>query len=128
MKKLFTIAIVIITFGIVGYGMIPGKVSLMEDTLTFSGRYGIKLKLSEIASVSLIDRLPPIKSRTNGLSALGVKKGFFNLEGYGKSRLLVNSSQPPFLLIMTNNQETIILNLKDPKDTKSAFEQIKEGI
>lgn len=90
--------------------------------------YGIELKLSEIASVSLIDRLPPIKSRTNGLSALGVKKGFFNLEGYGKSRLLVNSSQPPFLLIMTNNQETIILNLKDPKDTKSAFEQIKEGI
>jgi hypothetical protein len=100
MKKLFTIAIVIIAFGIVGYGMMPGKVSLMEDTFTFSGRYGIELKLSEIASVSLIDRLPPIKSRTNGLSAFGVKKGFFNPEGYGKSRLLVNASQPPFHVII----------------------------
>jgi hypothetical protein len=112
----------------IGYGLIPGKTDIKEGVIKFSGMYGIKLNLSEIESIQLIEKIPSIKSRTNGMSLLEVKKGFFDLEGYGKSRLLINSSAPPFLMITTKNQEMVICNLKDPEETKRIFEEIQAGI
>ncbi|WP_187177689.1 PH domain-containing protein [Algoriphagus sp. AK58] len=128
MRKIFTIAILTFAFGLVAYGLIPGKTVITGDVVKFTGMYGIELNLSDIEQVQLINKIPKIKSRTNGLSAFGVKKGHFNLEGYGKSRLLVESSQPPFLLITTKSQETVISNSKNPEDTKAVFEKIKEGL
>lgn len=128
MKKIFTIAIVAIAFGMLAYGMIPSKAVIEGGLVKFSGMYGVELNLSEIETVQLIDQIPKVNSRTNGLSLLGVKKGFFSLEDHGKSRLLIQSSNPPFILFTTKGQETIICNFRDPMETKSLFEKIGEGI
>lgn len=93
--------------------------------ITFSGMYGFEIDVSDINSVELSDMIPNIKIRTDGFSSGGVKKGFFNLDKFGKTRLLISSNKPPFLIITKDNSDRIILNFKDKTRTEKLFNEIK---
>lgn len=62
--------------------------------------------------------------RVSGLSLLQVRKGVFNVEDFGRARLLTHSSQGPFLVIQTED-ETVIFNSKDPEQTREIYGQIR---
>lgn len=87
--------------------------------------YGFEINIGEIENVELTDELPKIKIRTNGFSFGNIKKGFFNLDKFGKSRLLIHSDLTPYLILTKNNGDKIIINFKEKIETEKIYEKIK---
>ena len=114
--------------GLITYGFIPSKTIYGDDTIRFSGMYGFEISISDIENIELSDKLPTIKIRTNGFSFGNVKKGFFNLDKYGKSRLLIHSDLAPYLILSKNNGDKIIINFKDRIETEKTCDKIKTMI
>jgi hypothetical protein len=111
--------------GIITYGFIPSKVTYLDDSIRFTGMYGLEISIGEIENVVLSDELPTIKLRTNGFSFGSIKKGFFNLDKFGKSRLLIHSDLAPYLILTKNNEEKVIINFKAKNETEKIYEKIK---
>ena len=114
--------------GLITYGFIPSKTIYGDDTIRFSGMYGFEISIGDIENIELSDKLPTIKIRTNGFSFGNVKKGFFNLDKYGKSRLLIHSDLAPYLILSKNNGNKIIINFKDKIETEKTYDKIKTMI
>ncbi|MDD4199275.1 MAG: DUF3784 domain-containing protein [Paludibacter sp.] len=111
--------------GLITYGFNPSKTIYGNDTIRFSGMYGFEVSIGEIENVELSDKIPAIKIRTNGFSFGSIKKGFFNLDKFGKSRLLIHSDLAPYLILSKNNGEKIIINFKDKIETEKTYDKIK---
>jgi len=111
--------------GLLTYGFIPSKTIYGNDTIRFSGMYGFEISIDEIENVELTDELPTIKIRTNGFSFGNIKKGYFNLDEFGKSRLLIHSDLAPYLILTKNNGDKIIINFKEKIETEKIYEKIK---
>ncbi len=111
--------------GLITYGFIPSKATYDNDTIRFSGMHGFELSIDEIESIELSDKLPEIKMRTNGFSLGKINKGFFQLDKFGKGRLLVHSDLAPYLILTKENGEKIIINFKDKNQTEKIYEKIK---
>ncbi len=111
--------------GLIMYGFIPSKVSYGNDSVRFSGMYGFEINIDEIEKTELADAIPPIKIRTNGFSFMSVNKGFFTLENYGRTRLLVHSGKHPYLILSKKNGDKIILNFKDSFHTEEVYKRIE---
>jgi len=111
--------------GLITYGFIPSKTIYGNDTIRFSGMYGFEISIGEIENVELTDEFPTIKIRTNGFSFGNIKKGFFNLDKFGKSRLLIHSDLAPYLILTKNNGDKIIINFKEKIETEKMYEKIK---
>ncbi|MFN3800289.1 DUF3784 domain-containing protein [Belliella pelovolcani] len=124
-KTVFTVIVVVFALGSLVYGMIPSGYELNNERLKFSGAYGFELKTEAVESVELLVKAPAIKARTNGLGLGQVKKGFFNVEGIGKTRLLIHSSKGPFLKITTLERETIIINFKEKEKTELIYKAVQ---
>lgn len=111
--------------GLLTYGFIPSKPIYNNDTIRFSGMYGFEVNIGEIDNVELSEKLPAIKMRTNGFSFGNIKKGFFDLDKYGKSRLLIHSDIAPYLILSRDNGDIIIINFKDRIETERTYDKIK---
>jgi len=71
----------------------------------------------------LKEELPTIQIRTNG-SALGSKlKGHFKTKELGSVKLFVNTENPPFIYLETNNG-IVIFNMNDRDETQKIFNEI----
>lgn len=98
-------------------------ITLVDDTLSFSGMYGEDIQRSSIEEIYLLDELPAIKARTNG-SAVGAQlKGHFKLKDNTKVKLFVDKSKPPFIAIHTRDQQ-MIFNLDTADATHAMYEQL----
>lgn len=117
--------VMVFIFGDLIYSSSTSEAIFSKDTVTFTGKYGFEMHASNIADVVLTDNIPNIKMKTNGFSLGQVKKGFFNLDGLGNSRLLLHSNTPPFLILSKNDGEKIILNFKDKLETEMTYDKIK---
>lgn len=120
--------VILYVIGLITYGFIPSKTIYGNDTIRFSGMYGFEISIGEIGNVELTDKLPTIKMRTNGFSFGAIKKGFFNLDKFGKSRLLIHSDIAPYLMLSKNNGDKIIINFKDKIETEKTYDKIKTMI
>ena len=118
----FVIAFVI---GLTKYGYIPSKAIIINDTIRFTGMYGFEMNASEIENIEFTDKIPTINLRTNGFSFGVVNKGFFNLEKFGKTRLLIHSDKSPYLIISKVDSGKIIINFRDKIETEKIFNEIK---
>ena len=107
------------------YELIPPKIIYDEDKIEFTGSYGFKLNITEIESFELTNQMPAIKIRTNGVGMGRINKGAFELESWGKCRLWLNSYQPPYLIVIMNNGERIIINNEDKSLTEEIYNYIK---
>lgn len=89
--------------------------------------YGEAYTWQSIENVSLKEELPTIEVRTNG-SALGSKlKGHFRTKELGSVKLLVNTKNPPFIYIETDDGVTIF-NMNDRDETQEIFREILKQI
>lgn len=125
LKKYFVGFVLVFSFGGLAYGLIPSKALFHDDSVEFTGMYGTAIKIAEIENIQLTGKRPAIRGRTNGLSLGSVKKGFFRIDGYGKSRLLIHSHQGPYLIISKINDEVTIINFKDRAETEGVYQRIK---
>ena len=106
----------------------PARIEVTADSVVISGSYGYSVKLSEIQSVEILDRLPRIKIRRNGIGWPNVKIGHFTLEGIGKCRLYVNRKYPPYVHIVTTDGKHLIFNTKNPEETGAIFDSLRSAV
>lgn len=118
-------SVIAFVIGLITYGYLPSKAIIINDTIRFTGMYGFEMNTSEIESIELTNTIPTIKMRTNGFSFGLVNKGFFNLDKFGKTRLLIHSDKSPFLIISKNDADKIIINFRDKIETEQIFGEIK---
>lgn len=125
LKNVIGIGVIALVAVMIGYGLIPTKYEINNDRVKFTGQYGTEIKVSDIDSVTIIDKMPSIKARTNGLDLGPIRKGFFSIEDQGKCRLFLHSFHGPCVKISTKDQETIFVNFKNREKTELVYLAIK---
>lgn len=113
--------VAVFSLGLIVYGFIPSKAYISDNTILFSGMYGVEIKLTDIENIELSKKIPAIKLRTNGLSFGHIQKGTFELEKYGKCKLLLHSDKPPYLIISKYEGHKTIINFKDKVVTQDLY-------
>ena len=68
----------------------PEDINIDNGSLCIPGNYATEVRLNDIRMIELLDSLPEITARTNGIGLGNINKGHFRLEGVGACRLYVN--------------------------------------
>jgi len=125
--RVIALLFVLIVFGYITWTALPPGINFTNNSFEISGAYGVNVKYSDIKAVELIDNLPAIAFRANGLGLGPIAKGHFNLKQDGPALLFLRSSTPPFLKItFKNSNEMIIINFSQPEETRRLHAAIKE--
>jgi hypothetical protein len=80
---------------------------MSADRLEISGPYGEKIRMTDIASVAVVDSLPDVKLKKNGFALGRIAKGFFLLENGETIKLLLDGKGGPYLRIMRITGEAL---------------------
>ena len=117
LQYLFNITIVVLLVLLLYIGTKPPQVMISENYVRITGLYGAGMQI-----------LPRIKSRTNGMNLLGItRRGVYELEELGKTRLISFSTGGPFILMHTGN-EWIVLNFKKPEETEALYRKLQSAV
>ncbi len=100
------------------------EVTVENDQLEITGMYGQQWPIDELESVELLDEMPEITLKTNGVGVGTLAKGNFNVKEYGNSLLFIHNDRVPVILIETNDKP-IFLNNKAPAITQKWFEELR---
>ena len=106
------------------------EVVVTDDAIEIKDEYAMTIPFSDIDTVMLIEKLPPIKTRTNGISTKKVNIGKFKLKDGQKANLYINKDVEMFIEIKLNAHDSqpkanmIFINRKTVEDTKSLYEEI----
>ena len=106
------------------------EVVVGNGVVEIKDEYAMTIPVSDIDTVLLIEKLPPIKTRTNGISTRKVNIGNFKMSDGNKCRLYINKDVPLFVEIKCqqttdNGQQTLVfINRKTVEDTKALYEDI----
>ena len=106
------------------------EVVVGDGVVEIKDEYAMTIPVSDIDTVLLIEKLPPIKTRTNGISTRKVNIGNFKMSDGNKCRLYINKDVPLFVEIKCqqttdNGQQTLVfINRKTVEDTKALYEDI----
>ena len=118
---------VILAVAILFYlGIRPPRVEINENYVKISGMYGVELRPVDIQRLELRDSIPEIQTRINGMDLFGfARRGIYEVEGLGRTRLISFSYGGPFIYMYTGN-EWIIINFNNPAETENLYQQLKE--
>jgi len=105
----------------------PAEFSIQGGALEISGMYGKKINLAEINQVELLEKMPEITRKNNGLGVGYVRKGHFSLSGQGKAILNVNISKPPFIRLDTDSG-LFFINAGAEDATRELYQEIIEQL
>ena len=131
---LMTIAFVALLMGPVFFMNYNNEIVVSDKAIEIKGEYAMTIPLSDIDTVLLIEKLPSIKARTNGISTRKVNIGKFKMSDGNKCRLYVNKDVPLFIEIKcqkTNDESQkslIFINRKTVDETKALYEEIFNSI
>ena len=122
----FIAALVVYPIFFANYG---NEIIVDDNKIEIKGDYAMDIPLSDIDTVLLVEQLPSIKLRTNGISTNKVNIGNFKMADGNKCRLYVNNSTPMFIEIRLDAQSSypkalIFLNKKTVEETKELFNEI----
>lgn len=130
-RSIFIIALLVFAIGIITVIPILGlkgeepDIIVNHDVVKINGMYSIEIPISEIDTVVLVERLPKVKSKTNGVSMSHLSLGKFKLADGRKCRLYIyNDEMPPYIEIVAAN-ELIFINMEAAEETEELFRSIK---
>ena len=123
---LIVIALVCVPMFLVNYG---NTITVNNEVIEIEGDYAMDIPLSDIDTVLLVEQLPSIKLRTNGISTNKVNIGNFKTSDGDRCRLYINNSTPMFVEIRLDahgSQPTalIFINKKTVEETKALYDKI----
>lgn len=123
--RIIIIALIIITISL---ALKPAKVIINENHIKISGIYGAEIRYEDIHDLQLAEQLPRIISRTNGIDLFGLsRRGIYQLEDLGRTRLISFSQGGPFILINTGN-EWIVINYDKPGETEDLYTRLVKAL
>jgi hypothetical protein len=103
----------------------PPRVAMSRDGMAIrSGLYGVDLPWSTVTDVSLEQALPRIVGRPNGYALGGTLRGYFSVDGIGRTRLFVERDEPPFVRITSSTEGVVYLGLGRGGGTQQLFREI----
>jgi hypothetical protein len=117
-------AIVLILLGL---SFMPSKLKIEENTIKFSGIFGVEIPIENIEDVQLLDSIPTY-SKVMGMNAGRYNKGTFNVGKWGRCKLIFQSRKPPFLLIKHKKHKKLLVNYSDKKETEAVYSKIREEL
>ncbi|KAB2331857.1 DUF3784 domain-containing protein [Bacillus mesophilum] len=101
------------------------EVILENKKMEITGMYGQQWPIDELKSVELLDEMPEIGFKTNGVGVGTLAKGHFNVKGYGNSLLYIFTDSNPIILIETS-KKPIFLNNQSPTVTEDWFNKLRK--
>ena len=110
------------------------KVLVGNDVIEIKGEYAMEIPVADIDTVLLVEKLPSIRTRANGISTRKVNIGIFKMSDGNKCRLYINKDVPLFVEIKCqqttdNGQQTLVfINRKTVEDTKALYDEIFNSI
>ena len=110
------------------------KVLVGNDVIEIKGEYAMTIPVADIDTVLLVEKLPSIKTRANGISTRKVNIGIFKMSDGNKCRRYINKDVPLFVEIKCqqttdNGQQTLVfINRKTVEDTKALYDEIFNSI
>ena len=110
------------------------KVLVGNDVIEIKGEYAMTIPVSDIDTVLLVEKLPSIKTRANGISTRKVNIGIFKMSDGNKCRLYIYKDVPLFVEIKCqqttdNGQQTLVfINRKTVEETKALYDEIFNSI
>ena len=124
----FIAALVVYPIFFANYG---NEIIVDDNKIEIKGDYSMDIPFDDIDTVLLVESLPEIKLRTNGVSTNKVNIGDFKTSDGDKCRLYVNKSTPMFVEIRLDahsSQPTalIFINKKTVEETKILFNEISD--
>lgn len=109
-------------FSYQGYELVTKK-----ESFEITGMYGDEWAYEDITSIELMDHLPEVTVRTNGVGLPTLSKGHFKVTGYGSSLLFIQKGSAPYIYIELKDKK-IFINDKDPEQTRGWYQQLSENI
>lgn len=104
------------------------EIDVKNGIIEIKGDYSMDISISDIDTVMLIDDLPAIKLRTNGISTRKVNIGNFKMEDGNRCCLYINNSTQSCIEIRLSEHishtKIIFLNSKTNEETKNLFDKI----
>ncbi|WP_163410817.1 DUF3784 domain-containing protein [Flavobacterium ajazii] len=94
------------------------KITLNNNQIEIDGEYGTEIKLTDLKSIQLVNKLPEIHSKIKGFALETIKKGDFTIVNDKEVKLLINSDKTPLLLITTKDNQKIYYSSKDESNTE----------
>lgn len=114
----FTIIVIIFTYS-------PTRLRIDDDSVRFTGKYGVEFCAGDIANVEITDNIPRLIARTNGASLGGSSKGFFTVEGWGRCRLFRHHSHKgPYIVLTDSKGKRVIFRTKSAEAAQSYVDRI----
>jgi len=123
----FTVAVLVLVGILMIYATRPTKVTFLDTGLKLHGMYGVQYSWEEIEQVKLLQELPTIRTRTNGSAVGSHLKGYFQTAEYGKVKLLVDRSKPPFIYLEVDNS-IVIFNVGTAEETEALFQELSQRV
>jgi uncharacterized membrane protein SirB2 len=96
-----------------------------EESFEITGMYGDEWNYEDITTIELMEKLPEVTVRTNGVGLPTLSKGHFKVSGYGRSLLFIHKGSSPNIYIELKDKK-IFINDKEPEKTKSWYQQLTE--
>ena len=75
------------------------EIIVTDNVIEIKGEYAMTIPFSDIDTVMLVEKLPPIKTKTNGISTRKVNIGKFKMSDGEKAKLYINKDVPLFIEI-----------------------------
>lgn len=128
------VALIAILLAPVLFANYSNEVVVGNDVIEIKGEYAIDIPVTDIDTVLLVEKLPSIKTRANGISTRKVNIGKFKMSDGNKCRLYINKDVPLFIEIRpkANGQklkaQLVFINRKTVEDTKALYEEIFNSI
>ena len=91
-------------------GYKENQITIKNNRVVISGMYGEEISFSEIDTIMIIESIPKIKLRSDGFSLGSVNKGYYLTQSNETIKLLLNSENKPYLLIIKNNGNKVYLS------------------
>lgn len=114
----------ILVIGLLAMGFKENPVIISANNIQFKGSYGETLSASDIESVTLVDHLPKIISKTNGFALGSIRKGYFKTKEGENVKLILNSECKAYLLFTKTSGDKIYFSPKE-KPTVEIYKEIK---
>ncbi|MES2629782.1 MAG: DUF3784 domain-containing protein [Bacteroidota bacterium] len=106
-------------------------VSLQENELyakdhnvVISGTYGEDIPTTDIQSLELVARLPDISRKTNGFALGKIRKGRFSTSDGEAVKLILNTNQHPYILLIKKDGEKIYYSSKS-RSNEEVYREVK---
>jgi hypothetical protein len=96
-----------------------------DERFEITGMYGDEWVYEDIISIELMEEMPEVTVRTNGVGLPTLSKGHFKVKDYGSSLLFIQNHSSPYIYIELKEKK-IFINDKDPEQTRAWYETLSE--